>query len=326
MKTRVLALVCCLAAPAPLACGGGPPPRPPQDAYAEPHWQDVFDTMPELLVVVRAKAARQDRVYGPLLRRAFELARDRSSAVASNRTLDAMSEAEEVVIGLRPDTVDGPGELVLVARGVRGDIDPGKLVDTDGTALWGPGPNAGVRELVRERDEHGHPASASLFELPGRTWVIAQGDARVRAREAFAHPFNRPSMALDPQGLAIVRIDGPSLVARVHALQNLGGLAAVGRHLRSVTLVLPPGAERSVRATLAYAGDDDAALAEVAVGEAVGAVSRSKRANLAWLAAARVERGPAKTIVITAPLPPQLVDGLLQAGSAPLDLDLPREP
>jgi hypothetical protein len=133
-------------------------------------------------------------------------------------------------------------------------------------------------------------------------------------------------MALDPQGLAIVRIDGPSLVARVHALQNLGGLANVGRHLRSVTLVLPPGAERSVRATLAYAGDDDAALAALAVEEAVGAVSRSKRANLAWLAAARVERGPAKTIVLTAPLPPQLVDGLLQAGSAPLDLDLPREP
>lgn len=325
MNGRALALLACLAAPALPACGGGPPPRPVQSAYAEPHWQDVFETMPELLVVVRAKAARQDRVYGPLVRRAFELGRDRSVAVASTRVLDAMGDAEEVVIGVRPDTVDGPGELVLVARGVPADVDPGKLVDADGTALWVPGPSGPVRELVRERDEHGHPVAASLFELPGRTWVIAQGDARARAREAFAHPFNRPAMVLDPQAVAIVRIDGPSLVKQVRALQDLGGLAAVGHHLRSVTFVLPPGTERAVRATFAYAGDDDAAFAEVAAREAVGAAARAgnKPAWLPWLAAATVERAP-KTIVLAAPLPPQLVDGLLHAGSAPLEGDLPR--
>jgi len=320
----VLAL-CCLAALAPLACGSGPPPRPAHDAYAEPHWQDVFETTPELLVVVRAKAARQDRVYGPLLRRALEVARDQSQAVAETRALDAMGDAEELVIGLRPDSADAPGELVLVARGVRADVDPGKLVGADGVALWAPGPNGRVRELVRDRDEHGHPVGASLFELPGRTWVIAQGDARARAREAFAHPFNRPMMELDPQALAIVRIDGPSLVKHVHALQDLGGLAAVGHHLRSVTFVLPPGAERALRATFSYAGDDDAAFAEVSAREAVGVAARAgnKPAWLPWLASARVERAP-KTVVLAAPLPPQLVDGLLQAGSAPLDGDLPR--
>ena len=323
MNARWLALFCCLTALAP-ACGGGPPPRPPQDAYAEPHWQDVFETIPELLVVVRARAARQDRVYGPLLRRAFEVARDRSGPVASTRVLDAMGDAEEVVIGLRPDTPDGAGELVLVARGVPAAIDPGKLVGADGEALWAPGPNGSVRELVRERDEHGHPVAASLFELPGRTWVIAQGDARVRAREAFAHPFNRPAMELDPRAVAIVRIDGPSLVKRVHALQDLGGLAAVGHHLRSVTFVLPPGADRSVRATFAYAGDDDAAFAEVATREAIGVAKRAgdKPAWLPWLASATVERAP-KTVVLAAPVPPQLVEGLLHAGSAPLDGDLP---
>jgi len=325
LKERVLALVCRLALLAPLvACGGGPPPRPAQNDYAEPHWQDVVETTPELLIVVRAKAAREDRVYGPLLRRALEVAREQSKAVAETRALDAMGDAEELVIGLRPDTADRPGELVLVARGVRADVDPGRLVDTDGEALWAPGPTGRVRELVRDHDAHGHPVGASLFELPGRTWVIAQGDARARAREAFAHPFNRPRMDLDPQALAILRIDGPALVQRVRALQDLGGLSAVGHHLRSVTFVLPPGAERVVRATFAYAGDDDAAFAEVSAREAVRVAVRAgdRPAWLPWLASASVERGP-KTVVLAAPLPPQLVDGLLQAGSSPLDGDLP---
>lgn len=323
MRGRAL-LLGYLAALTPLGCGGGPPPRPVDSAYAEPHWQDVFETVPELLVVVRAKAAREDRVYGPLLRRALEVAREQSRAVVATRALDAMGDAEELVIGVRPDTADGPGELVLVARGVRADVDPGKLVDTDGAPLWAPGPAGHVRELVRERDEHGHPVGASLFELPGRTWVIAQGDARVRARQAFAHPINRPAMALDLLALAIVRIDGPSLVRRARALQDLGGLAAVGHHLRSVELVLPPGAERSVRATLTYAGDDDAALSEVAARDAVDRASRagSEPAWLPWLASARVDRGR-KTVFLTAPLPPALVDRLLKAGSAPLEGDLP---
>ncbi|HEX3344463.1 MAG TPA: hypothetical protein VHS09_07805, partial [Polyangiaceae bacterium] len=246
MNGRALALAACVVALALPACGGGPPPRPPESDRTEPHWQDVFETTPELLVVVRAQAAKRDRVYGPLLKRAIEVGRERSAAVASTRVLDAMGDAEEVIVGLRPDTPDAPGELVLVARGVPADIDPGKLVDADGAALWGPGPPGAVRELVRERDEHGHPAGASLFELPGRTWVIAEGAARVRAREAFAHPFDRPAMKLDPSAVAIVRIDGPSLVQHVRALQDLGGLAAVGHHLRSVTFLLPPGTERAV--------------------------------------------------------------------------------
>lgn len=322
-KARVAALLACVALLGPTGCGGGPPPRPATAALAEPHWQDVFETLPELLVVVRAKAARQDRVFGPLLRRALDLAREHSKAVTSTRALEAMSDADELVMALRPDTADGPGETVLVARGVRADIDPGALTDDDGRTLWTAGPASGVRELVRERDEQGHPVGASLFELPGRTWVIAQGDARTRAREVFAHPFNRPALDLEPQALAIVRIDGPSLVARVRALQDLGRLSGLGRHLRSVTFVLPPGADRSVRMTLAYVDDDSAALAEVVLKELVGAVSRSSKAGwLAWLGGAQVQH-VAKAVVASGPLPPRLVDALLQAGSAPLELPSP---
>ncbi|MGH7297183.1 MAG: hypothetical protein ACRELB_19750, partial [Polyangiaceae bacterium] len=245
-----------------------------------------------------------------------------SKVVGATRALEAMSDAEELVVGMRPDTIDGPGELVLVARGVRADVDPATLVDDEGHTLWSPGPPGRVRELVRDRDEHGHPVGASLFELPGRTWVIAQGPARARARQAFAHPFGRPAMELDPQAVAVVRFDGPSLVKRIPALQDLGRLASVGHRLRSVTLALLPGAEHTVVATLAYAADDAAAAAEVTLREVVGAVARTHPPGLAWLGSARVDRPP-KTVVVTAPLPGRLVEALLNARSAPLDLDVP---
>ena len=307
-----------------LGCGGGPAPRPPVDPTSEPHWQDVLETTPELLVVVRPRALRQDKVYGPLLRHAIEVARANSPVVAASGALDAIESAGELVIAVRPDAPDRPGELVLVERGVPADLDPGVMVDDQGHTLWTAGPAGRVRELVRERDDHGHPLAASLFELPGRTWVIASGDARARAREAFAHPFGRPPMELDPTALAIVRIDGPSLVARVRALQDLGGLASLGRHLRSVTFTLPP-AGGSVSATFAYTDEDSAALADVATREVIGAVQRAGSKALPWLVPAKVARA-AKQVVLTAPLPASLVDGLLKAGSVPLDVDVPVVP
>ena len=294
-------------------------------AVTEPHWQDALDTLPELLVIVRPQAIRQDRVYGPLLKRAVAAAKNQSRVVAAIHPLETMEDAEEIVIGIHPDTPDQPGEILLVERGVPANVDPGKLADDDGQALWSPGPSGPVRELVRERDSGGHPVDASLFELPGRTWVVATGAARTRARDAFAHPFRRPALDLDPTALAIVRIDGPSLVSRVHALQDLGALGAVGRRLKSVTFTLPPGADGAVKATLGYADEDAAAFAEVTLREVVAAIGRTKRERLAWMATAKVER-PDKRVVITAPLPPQLVDGLLSAGSAPLDLDVPAPP
>jgi hypothetical protein len=300
------------------ACAAGKPPPPPaRAAVAEPHWQDVFDTTPELLVVVRPKALTEDRIYGALLRRAIATARERSSVVAATRFADAVEDADEVVVGLRPDTPDHAGEIMLVARGVRADIDPVKLVDSEGHGLWTPGPSGAARELVCDQDSQGHAVGASLFELPGRTWVIATGAARQRARDAFAHPLPRPPLELDPSALAIVRIDGPSFVAHVAFLQQ-GSIAAVGRRLKSVTFNLPPGGEGSVKATLSYADEDAAALAEVSIREHVDAVARlQKPEGLTWIGSAKVER-PDTRVVMTAPLPPKLVDALMSAGGPSL--------
>lgn len=305
-----------------IGCASKPPPVAAR-AAAEPHWQDVFDTTPELLVVLRPQALKRDKVFGPLLRSAIDAARRQSRVVAATRALDTMEDAEEVVVGMRPDLPDHAGELVLVERGVPADVDPEKLVDGDGHALWAPGPTGNVPELVRVAQAGGTPDEASLFELPGRTWVIATGGARTRAREAFAHPFDRPPPKLDPDALAIVRIDGPSLVAHVAPLQDRGGLAAVGHELRAVTLVLPPGGQGDVEARLAYRGDDAAALATVALREAIGAVARAKPPGLAWLAGAEVDRPADGEVLLKAPLPPQLVEALLHAGPGSLPAPAP---
>ena len=272
--------------------------------------------------MLHPKDLGKDKVFGPLLRRALDVARDRSRLVAATRILEVMQSADEVVFGVRPGEREGgePAELVVVIRGVPANADPAKIVDSDGQPLWSPGPMGAVRELVRERDEHGHPVDASLFEMEGLTWVIAQGEARARAREVFAHPLGRPALQVDPAAVAMVRIDGPSLVRRIHALQPLGGLAAVGRKLGSLTVTLPPGAEGNVELTLAYDDEDAAAFSEVSARQAIEAIGRKKPPALAWLAPAKVDR-PDKRVLLSLPLPPQLVDALLHAGTAPIDFD-----
>ncbi len=261
-------------------CSGTAPVATPRVVRDEPHWQDVLETVPELMVVVRPKALRDDKVYGPLLKRAIAAARDRSQVVEAMHPLDTLLDAEQVVIGLRPEAQDHPAELVLVALGVRADVDPGKLVDDEGQPIWTAGPAGAARELVHEQDGHGHPVDASLFELPGRTWVVVSGPARARARQVFAHPVKRPGFDLEPGALASVRLDGPSLVSHIRALQDLGALGAVGRRLRSVTLVLPPGGEGAVKATLAYGDEDAAAFAEVTLRQATAAMGRARSPRL----------------------------------------------
>jgi hypothetical protein len=304
----------------------------------EPQWQDVFEEIPPVLLVVRPRAVRGDKVYGPLFRRVVDLARERSRVVSATRAMEAVEDADEVVVGI-PSEGGEAGDLVMVVEGVSASIDPSKLVDSDGRALWAPGPTGRVRELVRERDERGSPLDASLFELPGRTWVIASGQSRARARDAFAHPLGRPPLELDPDALAIARIDGPSLVARFRALQDLGALAAIGRKLRTLTVRLPAvqggvqagvqgSAQGSAQGTdgavveiaLGYGDEDAAAFAEVRAREVVEVVARKKPDRLAWLAKAKVDR-PDKRVLVTLPLPPQLIDGLLHAGTAALGTD-----
>jgi hypothetical protein len=366
VKPAVLASAVLAIMAANLGCGAPASPPTAQAGLDEPRWEDVIDTTPELLAVIQPAALRKDPVYGPLLRRVIELVRARSRVVAETRALDAMEDADEVIVGVRPDVDGAEGEVIVVVRGVRADIDPATLVDGDGQRLWAPGPSGRVTELVRSGGdatpsmgqapvESIHPGAAvaasspvpaSLFELPGRTWVIASGAARARARAAFARPLGHGPLrfeGFDPSGplegpLAVVRIDGPALVGHIRALQPLGALGAVGHRLQALTLELAAGAgadegarpdagvARNVQTSLDYSTDDAAALAEASVREVVATITRKRPDDLAWLASASVERPTSgkpptsgKTVVVSAPLPPRLVAALLHASAATLE-------
>lgn len=353
-------------------CGGvgTAAPAGSHSAPLEPRWEDVFDTLPELIVDIHPTALRSDPVYGPLLRRAIELARRQSRVVAETRALDSMEDAEEVIAGLRQggpaDSLDQPdpssepsseaGDVVVVIRGVRADVDPAGVVDGDGKPLWSPGPQGPVRELVRLPSSSGaeganaSPDAVSLFELPGRTWLIATGDTRLRARGVFARPLGRPPLhfgAKPDEGdpLALVRMDGPTLASRIRALRPHGALSTVGRRLRSVTLELTAGAsaharsgggespaapdagpDRDVRATLAYADEDAAAFAEITVRDVLSVIARKNPNDLGWLGSAAVDR-PGKRLELTAALPAAFVDALAHMGArVPVEKAAPGQP
>jgi hypothetical protein len=300
-RNRLVAIAIVAAAACGVAgsgCGAASPAPPATSDRLEPHWQDVFDGVPELFVVLRPQRLRRDPMYGQLLNRAIDAARAQSPVVAATRALDAIDDADEIVVGLQG------GDIVAVALGVRADVDPAKLVDSGGRPIWAPGDTGGrVRELIGTSE-----GGASLFELPGRTWIIASGEARLLARQVLAHPLNRPMLDRGGDALAMIRIDGRSLVRRVPQLAT-GGLAAAGRHLQSVVVTLPPGEDHAVLAALSYADEDSAALAALTFRDVAAALGQKKPEGYAWLGAARVEQSGTH-VVITAPLPPELVGAL----------------
>jgi hypothetical protein len=348
---RAAAGALALWAVAATGCAGEVHAPAPSPAAVEPSWTDVFRPAPPVLLAFHPRSLEADPLFGPLLRKALALARLHSPVAAATHALDAVEDADEVVCGLRPlpGEAIGAGDLLVAIVGVRADIDPAALVDAVGQPLWSPGPSGRVRELVRapmavnaepegadaplasegERGERG-ALDASLFELPGRAWVIASGREAARARDVFARPRARSGVILDGEPLALLRIDGPSLVARVPFLHGASELAPVGRRLRELAVTLGGGSSRgegaapAIAATLTYADTRAADASEAVLRDAVAAIDHARPDGLAWLAGVTVARPTASSapsspaaVVLSLPLPAELLAALRSAAEAP---------
>jgi hypothetical protein len=320
-----------------LACTAARPAAP-KTVAAAPVSRSVTidDLMPETAdveVTLHPPALARDRVYGPLLRRASTLA----AAYAGPRSLGttaltALERSEEVDVAM-----NDAGQAVIVLLGVPGDLDVAKVVDEDGQPVWRPAAGD-VRESFVEYEPI-REATASLFVLRQRVWVMAAGAARSKTREALVEAQGGGlSFAPGKPSLVDLTIRGAALLRRDDRLRA-GLLAPLGRSLLRASFELTPGALGVIVARLEYADGVAATGAEQTARDVVSAFRRKleqiekgpdgpprpgvglhpELPSLSWLAAAGVEREET-TVSVRAPIPKVWLDAIAQAdvaGSAP---------
>ena len=277
---------------------------------------------PDLVLTIHPPALSRDRVYGPLLRRASELASAYTGPTNLGTTaLAAVERTEEVVVADN----DHGAEAVVLLRGVPADLEPLQIVDTSGRALWRVVPgdvHAGGREF-----EPIDPSPAALFVVPGRVWVIASGAAVARARALLSDVTAEGS---EPPETALASLSLPA--AALPQLRR-GALASVGAGLLHVNIELMAGSAGLIVGRLAYIDSAAAATAEetllavtlafrhkleegILAAEAAtpehGTGADKRAGGLEWLGAAKVER-TGDLVVVRAPIPRRWLETLAKA-------------
>jgi hypothetical protein len=286
-----------------------------------PRLEDAFDGEPALLLAIRPTKLTRDPLYGPMIRRASELASTRVAVAEAVGTtaLAALERTEEIILGVYDREAR---DAVVVLRGVPADVDPSHVLDTNGKALW-----VHVRDLpagVEELAPTDVSASAALFVLPRRSWVIAVGDAIPRARTAFveerhAHTAQdgAPLRALEDGPLVVGLLTGAALLRARPTLAD-GPLAPIVRDLDVVSVNLEPGPEGAVGEVVArftYGDLPFAESAEQCAKEVLDAFTRKLEATAPWLHAVKVSRVD-RAVLVRGRIPRAWADGMLH-----VDLD-----
>jgi len=296
-----------LASASVLACGAAAPPPEPVKKENAPVWADVFDTTPDLYAVIRPKALKRDGLYGAFFTSIVRAAEARGIA-RGDTMVQAAEGAEEIIVGVERRG----GGAALVLRGVPASLDPEKITDAEGHALFRPRSDRSKvveYELVDPRNA----GAGALFVLPDRTWVGALGEAHVRARQAFATPQNRPAPRLDEDALAAVRISGPL----AHVIDGHPTFGVLAKKLTSATFTLKPG-KGGVVVALAYEDADATAWAEMQAKRLAGELSKKSgqgSADLGWLKEAKIAY-EGNTVFVRLAVPPRLLEELPRATGA----------
>jgi hypothetical protein len=306
--TRVVLVLGALLLAAP-ACGGndGPPPAAPKRELTA-SWQDVFETTPDIYAVIRPQAIKRDPVYGAFWKSLLRIAEARH-LVSGPSTLEAAEGAEEIIFGLNPGM-----DAAIVFRGVPASLDPQKVTDAQGQPLF---------KLVDERSkvpeyqllDRRTQEPGSVFILPDRTWVGTFGDARQRARTAFASPFGRPVPKVDAEALGVVRF-GQSFVQQPRYVKS-PVWSAFTRRLESATLSLKPG-KNGLLVTLTYEDEGAVAYAEMQAKQMVEEL-RTDDKRFGWLKDATVAY-EGNALHVRMPLPPRLLEELPKASGSDIPL------
>lgn len=282
-----------------------------------PQWQDVFDGTPEVYGVVRPQAIKRDAVYGALFKNVLRMAQAKT-AMRGVTTLEALEGCEEIVVGIRKDA---RGEdAAMVFRGVPASLDPQKMNDAGGHPMLRL---VDGRAKVPEYElvDRENPGNGSLFVLPDRTWVGAIGEARLRARQAFASPFGRPTPKADPEALATVRLDAATFL-QTPRFQRSPIVGPLTRKLRALTLTLKPG-KGGVVAMLQYEDEDASAWAEMHVKRVLEEIShqepRRGAPSVDWLKTAQVGHD-GNAVVVKLAIPARLLEDLPNASGSDIPL------
>ena len=289
------------------ACGSSAPPPASQSVReSAPAWADVFDTVPDLYAVVRPQALKADPLYGAfwsvLLREAAARGFTRGTSM-----VEAVSGAQEIVVGLNKGN-----DAVIVLRGVPASLDPLSMNDAAGHPLFRAVTEKG-RVLEYALLDARSADIGGLFVLPDRTWVGALGEARVRARQAFATPLNRPVPRVDRDALVAVRLGG----AAARIFDRGPRLSLVTQKMTSATVALEPNKKGLVIA-LVYSDPDATARGELQTKRVVEDLARDEK-RFGWLKDARVKY-QGNIVFVRARLPPRLLEELPNA--SPSDVGL----
>ncbi len=290
-------------------------PAPPPPAL-----ESLLSAPPDMVLTVAPHALARDPVYGPLLRRASELAAAYAGPTNLAATALAVIERVDEVVA----ATSGRGaEVVVVVRGVPGDVDPAGVVDGAGRPIWRP-VEGDVRAGMRELASTGNEAASTLFVAPGQIWMIASGAAVRTTRAALVLAGPARTTAQDDDALATLTLSSDALPQ----LQR-GTLAPLGSRLLGVRVALLPGPTGLIACRLAYPDPLAAASAEGTALEVTlafrhqleeaaeashrpGHSAARQLSPLRWLGAAKVERD-GSTVVVRAPIPRLWLEALSRA-------------
>lgn len=301
MRAMVAAAACVAAA---ALCGCGSPRGDASRGSIDPsqgrlaaEWEQAIDARDAWLVRARPSALERDPEHGPMFREVLSLAAARAP-VRSARLFDAVRRSDEAVLIAR-----GGADVTLVLSGVPADLAPERIATDDGAPLFAPpAPGTRIPELSAAAPE----GDASLFVVPGRTWIVAVGRARSRVREALAIGGAGTPLRRDPRALVEARAVGRSVAPLVEAARGLGLVRLLGRELVEVAFVVEERRD-GLRLVLRYGTTAAAERSELRARQLLDALATSGDRAIAWLGGGVVSRRH-ETVVVRVRLPADLAE------------------